>query len=42
MLTVLLAITGALATLKLTGGTNNIYSQIGMITLVGQIASTAS
>jgi multidrug efflux pump len=37
MLTVLLAITGALATLKLTGGTNNIYSQIGMITLVGLI-----
>ncbi|MFM9844168.1 MAG: efflux RND transporter permease subunit [Dongiaceae bacterium] len=37
MLTVLLAMTGALATLKLTGGTLNIYSQIGMITLVGLI-----
>jgi len=37
MLTVLLAMTGALATLKLTGGTMNIYSQIGMITLVGLI-----
>jgi multidrug efflux pump len=37
MLTVMLAMTGALATLKLTGGTMNIYSQIGMITLVGLI-----
>jgi multidrug efflux pump len=37
MLTVLLAMTGALATLKLTGGTMNIYSQIGLITLVGLI-----
>jgi multidrug efflux pump len=37
MLTVLLAMTGALATLKLTGGTLNIYSQIGMITLIGLI-----
>lgn len=37
MLTVLLALTGALATLKLTGGTRNIYSQIGMITLIGLI-----
>ena len=37
LLTVLLAMTGALATLKLTGGTMNIYSQIGMITLVGLI-----
>jgi multidrug efflux pump len=37
MLTVLLAMTGALATLKLTGGTNNIYSQIGIITLIGLI-----
>jgi multidrug efflux pump len=37
MLTVLLAMTGALATLKLSGGTLNIYSQIGMITLIGLI-----
>jgi multidrug efflux pump len=37
MLTVLLAVTGALATLTLTGGTWNIYSQIGIITLIGLI-----
>jgi multidrug efflux pump len=37
MLTVLLAMTGALAMLKLTGGTLNIYSKIGMITLIGLI-----
>lgn len=32
-----LAITGALLTLKLTGGTLNIYTQIGLITLIGLI-----
>jgi multidrug efflux pump len=32
-----LAIVGALLTLKLTGGTLNIYTQIGLITLVGLI-----
>ncbi|MFN4290064.1 MAG: efflux RND transporter permease subunit [Permianibacter sp.] len=32
-----LAIAGALFTLKITGGTLNIYSQIGLITLVGLI-----
>ena len=37
MLTVPLSITGALAALKLTGGTLNVYSQIGLITLVGLI-----
>src|ERR687893_784705 len=37
MLTVPLAITGALIALHLTGGTLNVYSQIGLITLVGLI-----
>ena len=37
MLTVPLAMTGALLALKLTGGTLNIYSQIGLITLIGLI-----
>ena len=37
MLTVPLSMTGALAALKLTGGTLNVYSQIGLITLVGLI-----
>lgn len=37
MLTVPLSITGALALLQWTGGTMNVYSQIGIITLVGLI-----
>ena len=37
MLTVPLAMTGALALLQWTGGTLNVYSQIGLITLVGLI-----
>ena len=37
LLTVPLSLTGALAALKLTGGTMNVYSQIGLITLVGLI-----
>ncbi len=37
MLTVPLSMTGALALLQLTGGTLNVYSQIGLITLVGLI-----
>lgn len=37
MLSVPLSITGALLALRLTGGTLNIYSQIGLITLVGLI-----
>jgi len=37
MLSVPLAITGALLTLFLAGGTLNVYSQIGLITLVGLI-----
>ncbi|MFM8332807.1 MAG: efflux RND transporter permease subunit, partial [Candidatus Methylumidiphilus sp.] len=37
MLTVPLAVTGALLSLKLTGGTLNVYSQIGMVMLVGLI-----
>ncbi|CAN5121713.1 efflux RND transporter permease subunit [soil metagenome] len=37
MLTVPLSMTGALAALNLTGGTLNIYSQIGLVTLVGLI-----
>ena len=37
LLSVPLAFTGALLTLKLTGGSLNIYSQIGLITLVGLI-----
>jgi multidrug efflux pump len=37
MLTVPLSLTGALIALHLTGGTLNVYSQIGLITLVGLI-----
>ncbi|HTN96618.1 MAG TPA: efflux RND transporter permease subunit, partial [Nordella sp.] len=37
MLTVPLSMAGALLALKLTGGTLNIYSQIGLVTLVGLI-----
>jgi multidrug efflux pump len=37
MLTVPLSIAGALAALKLTGGTINVYSQIGLVTLIGLI-----
>ncbi len=37
MLTVPLSITGALLALHLTGGSMNIYSQIGLVTLVGLI-----
>ncbi|HEY4541240.1 MAG TPA: efflux RND transporter permease subunit, partial [Noviherbaspirillum sp.] len=37
MLTVPLSMAGALLALKLTGGTLNVYSQIGLITLVGLI-----
>ncbi|CAO3452429.1 RND efflux system, inner membrane transporter [Azospirillum argentinense] len=37
MLTVPLSMTGALAALHLTGGTMNVYSQIGLVTLVGLI-----
>jgi multidrug efflux pump len=38
MLTVPLSITGALMALNLTGGTLNIYSQIGLVTLIGLIS----
>jgi len=37
MLTVPLSIAGALLALKLTGGSLNVYSQIGLVTLVGLI-----
>jgi multidrug efflux pump len=37
LLTVPLSMTGALLALKLSGGTLNIYSQIGLVTLVGLI-----
>jgi multidrug efflux pump len=37
MITVPLSITGALAALWVTGGTLNVYSQIGLVTLVGLI-----
>ncbi len=37
LLSVPLSMVGALAALKLTGGTLNVYSQIGLITLVGLI-----
>ena len=37
MLTVPLSMAGALAALTLTGGTLNVYSQIGLVTLVGLI-----
>jgi multidrug efflux pump len=38
LLSVPLAVFGALLTLKLTGGTWNIYSQIGVVTLIGLIS----
>jgi multidrug efflux pump len=38
MLTVPLSITGALLALELSGGTLNIYSQIGLVTLIGLIS----
>jgi multidrug efflux pump len=38
LLSVPLSIVGALAALQLTGGTLNVYSQIGLITLVGLIS----
>jgi multidrug efflux pump len=38
MLTVPLSMTGALLALHLTGGTLNIYSQIGLVTLIGLIS----
>ena len=37
MLTVPLAVTGALLSLRLAGGTLNVYSQIGMVMLIGLI-----
>src|SRR5918999_4269880 len=37
MLTVPLSITGGLLALYLTGGTLNIYSQVGLVTLIGLI-----
>jgi multidrug efflux pump len=37
MLTVPLAMTGALLAMHLTGGTLNVYSQIGLVTLIGLI-----
>ncbi|HQU89201.1 MAG TPA: efflux RND transporter permease subunit, partial [Denitromonas sp.] len=37
MLTVPLSMTGALAALWMTGGTLNVYSQIGLVTLIGLI-----
>ncbi len=37
MLTVPLAVTGALLIMKLTGGTLNVYSQIGLVMLIGLI-----
>ncbi len=42
LVTVPLSMTGALAALSLTGGTLNVYSQIGLITLVGLITKHAS
>jgi multidrug efflux pump len=38
MLTVPLSMTGALLALNLSGGTLNIYSQIGLVTLIGLIS----
>jgi len=42
MLSVPLSMTGALFVLWLTGGTLNIYSQVGLVTLVGSSRSTGS
>ncbi len=41
LLTVPLAVTGALLSLKLMGGTLNVYSQIGMVMLVGLVTKNA-
>jgi len=41
LLAVPLAVTGALATLKLTGATINLYSQIGMILLIGLVTKNS-
>jgi multidrug efflux pump len=41
LLSVPLAVTGALLSLKLTGSTLNVYSQIGMIMLVGLVSKNA-
>lgn len=41
MLSVPLAVTGALAAMKISGATLNVYSQIGIIMLVGLIAKNA-
>ena len=41
MLSVPLAITGALATLYFTGITLNVYSQIGLVMLIGLVAKNA-
>jgi len=38
LITVPLAITGALVTLNMTGGTINVYSQVGLIMLIGLIS----
>lgn len=42
MLSVPLAVTGALLSLWLTGGTLNVYSQIGMVMLIGLVTKTES
>lgn len=41
LLTVPLAVTGALLSLKVTGATLNVYSQIGMIMLIGLVTKNA-
>ncbi len=41
LLSVPLAVTGALLSLKLTGATLNVYSQIGMVMLVGLVSKNA-
>jgi len=41
LLAVPLAVTGALVTLKLTGSTINLYSQIGMILLIGLVTKNS-
>ncbi|HKV74989.1 MAG TPA: efflux RND transporter permease subunit [Gemmatimonadales bacterium] len=41
LLAVPLAVTGALATLKLTGSTDNLYSRIGMILLIGLVTKNS-
>ena len=42
MLTVPLGLAGAVATLLLTGASVNIFSQVGMILLIGIMAKTVS